>query len=295
MQALLDQFLDYVQLERGLSANTQAAYAADLRSFLEALRGQSLRSLNNVTRDHVLNYLMAEKDRGLSTRSLARRFVTIKIFFRYLAQEGLLSVNVTEVMDSPRLWKLLPDTLSPQEVERLLKAPSLSTPLGLRDHAILETLYATGLRVSELCALTLDSIHLENGFVRCVGKGNKERIVPLGRAAAAAIRTYLEESRPLLLKDRTRRDLFVTQRGAAFSRQGLWKLIKGCARQAGLAKNVTPHTLRHSFASHLLSNGAPLRLIQEMLGHADISTTQVYTHVDSARLQSIHARYHPRA
>lgn len=295
MQVLLEQFLDYVQIERGLSENTQTAYGDDLRRFIGYLQGRSMRSLNQVERHDILDFLMAEKERGIGASSLARRFVSIKIFFRYLTDEGLLPDSVAEVMDSPRLWKLLPETLTPREVERLLAAPDPVTLLGRRDRAILETFYACGLRVSELCALDLEGLHLDEGYLRCVGKGNKERIVPLGGAAAAAIQAYLQEVRPELAAADGPRALFLTRRGKAFSRKGLWKLIKVHAHRAGITRNVTPHTLRHSFASHLLSNGAPLRMIQEMLGHADIATTQIYTHVDAARLQSVHARYHPRA
>ena len=231
----------------------------------------------------------------MSTRSISRRLVSIKVFFRYLQQEGLLDNNVTDAMDSPRLWKVLPEVLTPREVDRLLGAPDTDTPLGLRDKAVLETFYGTGLRVSELCALTCDNLHADASYVRCMGKGSKERVVPIGKAAIEAIGRYRDEVRPSLAGAGDAAALFLTRRGGAFTRKGMWKLIKTNAHRAGIAKNVTPHTLRHSFASHLLANGAPLRVIQEMLGHADISTTQVYTHVDSNRLKSIHDRYHPRA
>lgn len=294
MQALLDQFLDYVALERGLSENTRAAYSHDLHVFLDFLQSRKVGSINAVKRRHVLDFLMAEKDRGLSTNSISRRLVAIKVFFRYLQQENLLRGNVTDTMDSPRLWKVLPGTLTYREVERLLAAPARGA-LAVRDKALIETLYATGLRVSELARLTLDDLHFDAGYVRCVGKGNKERVVPLGETARAALERYLEELRPALAGERGSRAVFLTRRGGPFSRKSIWKLIKRYARLAGITKNVMPHTLRHSFASHLLANGAPLRIIQEMLGHADITTTQVYTHVDPARLKSVHSQFHPRA
>lgn len=295
MQALLDQFLDYVVLERGLSENTQSAYVADLELFLAFLRESSVRSINSVTRDHVLSFLLQEKDRGMATRSIARRLVAIKVFFRYLAQEGLLKENITDAMDSPKLWKVLPDTLSYEEVERLLRQPDLSRPLGVRDHAILETFYGSGLRVSEICTLRIDNLRLDDGYLRCIGKGNKERVVPVSATARDSVIRYTEEVRPGHVQDELERTLFLTRRGTPFSRKGIWKLIKQHSLAAGIHKNVTPHTLRHSFATHLLSNGAPLRMIQEMLGHADIATTQVYTHVDSSRLKAVHDQFHPRA
>jgi integrase/recombinase XerD len=221
--------------------------------------------------------------------------VAIKVLFRYLQQENLLAGNVTETMDSPKLWKVLPDTLTFREVEQLLNSPDMKTPLGKRDKALLETLYGTGLRVTELATLRIDDLHFDADYIRCLGKGRKERVVPLGGQARHYLEEYLEEVRPTLTRDPDPRTVFLTIRKAPFSRQGIWCLIKKYARNAGIIKNVTPHTLRHSFASHLLSNGAPLRVIQEMLGHADISTTQIYTHVDANRLKSVHHQYHPRA
>jgi integrase/recombinase XerD len=296
MQALLDQFLDYIALERGLSGNTRSAYSADLRKFLNFLQTRAIHSINSVTRQHILEFLTEEQDRGLGTSSISRRLVSIKVFLRYLQQEGLLRANVTETMDSPKLWKVLPSVLTLKEVERLLSSPPIEKPAGLRDKAILETFYGTGLRVSELAQLTVDDIHFDAGYLRCMGKGRKERVVPLGETARGFIQRYLDEVRPTLAKQGLdARALFLTRRGRRFNRRGLWKMIKKYARLAGIPKNVKPHTLRHSFASHLLANGAPLRIIQEMLGHSDITTTQMYTHVDPARLKSVHAQYHPRA
>ncbi len=295
MQALLDQFLDYLALERGLSENTRQAYAADLTVFLAFLRKRSVNSANAVKRQDVLDFLMNQKDRGISTNSISRRLVSIKVFFRYLQQESLLRANITEAMDSPKLWKVLPSTLTYKEVERLLAAPQDKQRLGLRDRALLETLYGTGLRVSELAQLKLSDLHFDAGYLLCMGKGRKERVVPVGDTARARLRQYLDELRPRLLKGQDPGTVFLNHRGRPISRKGIWKLIKQYARTAGITKNVKPHTLRHSFASHLLANGAPLRVIQEMLGHADITTTQIYTHVDPSRLKSVHAQYHPRA
>lgn len=295
MQVLLDQFLDHLALERGLSPHTRSAYGHDLERFLLFLQRRSVSSMNALTRKQVLDYLMWEKDEGLGANSLSRRLVAIRVFLRYLQQEGLLTANVTEAMDSPKLWKILPSTLSVREVERLLEAPKLDTGLGLRDRALLETLYGTGLRVSEVAGLRLTDLHFDARYLRCLGKGNKERVVPLGGATAAFLRRYLEELRPRLLRGGDHPAVFLSNRGRPLSRKTIWRMIRRCATQAGITKRVSPHTLRHSFASHLLANDAPLRVIQEMLGHADIATTQIYTHVDSSRLRSVHQQFHPRA
>jgi integrase/recombinase XerD len=292
MQALVERFLDYVAVERGLSPNTRAAYASDLHSFTGWLAGRKISTLNAVKREHILDYLMDQKE----TTSLSRRLVAIKVFFRFLVQENLLTANVTEAMDSPRLWKILPDTLSYKEVERLLTAPQAGSKLYLRDRALLETFYASGLRVSEVAGLRVEDVHFDGGFVRCIGKGNKERVVPMGGSARSALRAYIEGLRPKLAeRDPNVTALFLTMASKAISRKMLWKMIKKNAHIAGITKRISPHTMRHSFASHLLANGAPLRVIQEMLGHADIATTQIYTHVDPARLKAIHEKFHPRA
>lgn len=295
MYPLLDQFSDYIALERGLSEHTRSAYRSDLHQFMDHLNKQKITSINDVRHSHILAFLMAERDRDLSTRTLARRLVAIKVFMRFLQQEGLLNEDAAAAMDSPRLWKRLPDTLSLEEVDRLLAAPDPKTHRGARDRAWLELLYGTGLRVSELAQLRIVDLHMPESYLRCVGKGNKERVVPYGKRAKHALDEYLNFHRDPLLKNRTCDALFVNHRGRGFSRQGLWKLIKFYARQANIKQNVTPHTLRHSFASHLLAHGAQLRVIQEMLGHADIATTQIYTHVDQTRLKSIHKQFHPRA
>jgi integrase/recombinase XerD len=295
MNALVQQFLDYLALERGLSENTRIAYQSDLVHFCGYMETRGVQSPSHVTRRHILDYLMAEKDRGLKTNSISRRLVAIKMFFGYLQREGLLDRNVSEVMESPRLWKVLPGVLSFREVERLLASPVGDDRISIRDKALLELLYASGLRVSEIAELVLEDLHFDAGYLRCRGKGSKTRIVPFGGDAESALQRYLSEARPQFLRAGGGDHVFLTYRGRAFTRKGLWKLIKQYARRAGIDRSVSPHTLRHSFASHLLANGAPLRVIQEMLGHADIATTQVYTHVDQGRLQSVHAQYHPRA
>ncbi|VGO19430.1 site-specific tyrosine recombinase XerD [Pontiella sulfatireligans] len=295
MNALLESYLDYISLERGLSINTRKAYADDIGQFLSFLNLKGVTSLSQVSRKQILDHLMTMKAKGMSTNSISRHLVSIKVFFRYLQQEGLLDKNVTDTMDSPRLWKILPDTLSEQEVNLLLKAPDMRKPLGVRDRAILEVFYASGLRVSELSGLQLPDLHIDDGYIRVIGKGRKERVIPIAQDSANILECYLEEIRPMLCNNPHLQNVFVSKRETALCRQRLWQIIKKYTQEAGIMKNVTPHTLRHSFASHLLDNGAPLRVIQEMLGHADIATTQVYTHVNPERLKSIHQQFHPRA
>ena len=295
MNALLQSFLDYISLERGLSINTRKAYADDIRQFLAYLDEKGVTSLSQVSRKQILDHLMAMKARGMSTNSISRHLVSIKVFFRYLQQEGLLDRNVTDTMDSPRLWKILPDTLSETEVDLLLSAPDMRKPLGIRDRAILELFYASGLRVSELAGLQLANLHTDDGYIRVIGKGRKERVIPVAGESIRLLNRYLEEVRPLLCENQHLQNVFVSKRETALCRQRLWQIIKKYTKDAGIMKNVTPHTLRHSFATHLLANGAPLRVIQEMLGHADIATTQIYTHVNPERLKSIHQQFHPRA
>ncbi len=300
MDPLIQQFLDYLVLEQGLSPNTCEAYKFDLKSFNGYMKRNKIGAINLLTRRDILDYLAAEKERGLNINSVARRFVTIRVFLRYLAGEELLAGNIAEFMDTPRLWKSLPGVLTGREVERLLKAPS-EDRIGVRDKALLELMYATGLRVSEVADMKISDVHLDSCYVRCTGKGSKVRVVPFGRKAGECLVRYLRDFRGNFLKTANGGGepaddgcVFLTYRGKGFSRKGIWKLIKEYARKAGIQKKISPHTLRHSFASHLLSNGAPLRVIQEMLGHADISTTQIYTHVDRSRLKKVHGQFHPR-
>ena len=295
MKTLIDQFLDYVTLEQGLSPNTREAYQRDLVRFAGFCAERGKTSPGKITRRNILDYLMSERDRGLSVNSVSRNWVAIKVFFSYLQREGLLDKNVTDAMDSPRLWRILPATLSTREVDRLLASSIGNDRRALRDRALLELMYATGMRVSEAATLTLDDLHLDSDYLRCMGKGGKVRVIPFGQTAGDRLKRYLSEARPEFVNDKTGREVFLTYRGKGFSRKGIWKLIKQQAVRAGITKPVSPHTMRHSFASHLLANGAPLRVIQEMLGHADIATTQIYTHIDQGRLRSVHAQYHPRA
>ncbi len=295
MRALLEQFLDYVSLERGLSKNTRVAYADDIGRFLDFLAKKSVNSLNDVSRKQILDHLMSEKARGLGANSLSRHLVSLKVFFRYLAQEGLLAVNVAETMDSPKVWKMLPSVLTPKEVLRLFEAPDLKKPLGIRNRAILELFYASGLRVSEMAGLQRSDLYFDEHFLRCIGKGRKERVVPVGSSAIKWVERYLKEVRPQLTPGDHEQTLFLSNRHQSMSRKTIWDMVKKCARDAGITKTVYPHSLRHSFASHLLANGAELRIIQEMLGHADIATTQIYTHVDPDRLKGVHRQFHPRA
>jgi integrase/recombinase XerD len=295
VNTFLESFLDYISLERGLSINTRKAYADDLSQFLGFLDRKGVTSLNQVSRKQILDHLMAMKAKGMSTNSISRHLVSIKVFFRYLQQEGLLDKNVTDTMDSPKLWKILPDTLSEKEVDLLLRAPDMRKPLGVRDRAILEMFYASGMRVSELANLRISDLHIDEGYIRVIGKGKKERVIPVAQDSSNILECYLEEVRPMLCENQRVQNVFVTKRETGLCRQRLWQIIKKYTKAAGIMKNVTPHTLRHSFASHLLQNGAPLRVIQEMLGHADIATTQIYTHVDPNRLKSVHQQFHPRA
>ncbi len=296
MQHLVDAFLDYVAIERGLSANTRAAYAADLSRFTQFLVDKGVASMNAATREQITEYLLAQRQRGLTARSVARHLAAVRMFCRFLYREKLVAVDVTQLVDTPKLWRRLPNTLDSDDVDRLLAAPLTRTKLGLRDKALFEMMYATGLRVSEVARLKLNDVNREAGFLRATGKGNKERIVPVGRSALDCLTRYLAESRPLLGKNATTRgEIFLSSQGKGMSRKTIWQLVKKYAHVAGITKNLTPHTLRHSFASHLLQNGGDLRVIQEMLGHADISTTQIYTHVDQGRLKDTHYRYHPRS
>lgn len=297
MEQTLEHFAGFLILEKGLSTNTVNAYRRDLMDFISYLRDNDISTFNDVRRDTILEYLGEEKDKGLETTTLARRLVSIKVLFRYLFQERLIPVDITDVMDSPKLWKLLPDFLSTGEVEALLKVyPATGKdPLTFRNRLILEVMYACGLRVSETASLTAGSINFDDEIVRVTGKGNKERIVPIGKTALRLLRRYLEEIRPQLLKNGNEKTLFLSKTGKRLDRERLWAIVKEAAQLAGIHKNIFPHTLRHSFASHLLANGADLRVIQEMLGHSDISTTQIYTHVDQRRLLQVHKQFHPRS
>jgi len=291
----IDRFLDYLVFERGLSANTREAYGNDLETLRDYLASQKITEPLQVEREHVLEFLAAEDRRGLAPASLSRRLVAIKVFFAHEVEEGRLVENPTAHLETPTLWQTLPGWLTHDEVEQLLASPAGGTREGTRDRAILELFYATGLRVSELAGLQLDQLFLDEAYVRVLGKGGKVRVVPVGSHAIEALRHYLVEGRPLFQPDIADRSVFISRIGRGLSRVGVWRIVTSHARRAGIEKHLTPHTLRHSFASHLLENGAPLRVIQEMLGHADVATTQIYTHVDQKRLLSLHRQFHPRA
>lgn len=282
-------------MERGLSANTLSAYSSDLAFFLDFLAEIGVEQADQVKRDQILDFLEQEKADGHAVSTLGRRLVSIRLFFRWLASEKLIPGDITEVMDSPRFWKLIPDFLSLSEVEALLNAFKGRSPLELRNRALLELLYASGLRVSELTDLRLDGVDFEQGVLRVLGKGQRERVVPFGKSAARSLNRYLENGRPLLEPTGRAVQLFLSKSGIALTRARVWALVKEAALRAGVSKNLYPHLLRHSFATHLLTNGADLRVIQEMLGHADIATTQIYTHTDAQRLSRTHQKFHPRA
>jgi integrase/recombinase XerD len=295
MDDLIDQFLNFLSVERGLAANTISSYRADLRKFAAYLEKTRAGGLDMVKKDDLTKYLLHLKDSGLSTNSISRNLAAIKTFWRFLVNERHVKENVAGFLESPKLWKKLPETLDVGEVDRLISAPDSRNWRGIRDKASLELLYGTGMRVSELVNLKVSNVNMDVGFIKCTGKGSKERIVPLGKSARDALKKYLDKSRTRLLKKGIQeKSLFLTRLGGSMSRQSFWKMIKSYARQVGIKKNISPHMLRHSFATHLLERGADLRIVQEMLGHADISTTQIYTHINKERLKSIHHKFHPR-
>jgi integrase/recombinase XerD len=325
MEELIEVFLNYLSVERGLSQNTIVSYREDLNIYIDFVKSRSINSLSKTTKNEITDFMFQQKDRGLSVNSVTRRLAAIRMFYRFLVRERILNNDPTSLIDSPKLWKKIPETLSLNEVEALLSAPKIKHEQGIRDKAILETLYATGMRVSEAVNLKLDNVNLEIGFLRCIGKGNKERIIPLGRKAISSLKRFLEVGRPALLnpvrnrlpeatidvvnskglglkkdgisngvKRKESEFLFLNRFGKKLSRQSLWKLIKRYAKLARINKPIRPHTLRHSFATHLLERGADLRSVQEMLGHSNISTTQIYTHINKDRLKSIHRMFHPR-
>lgn len=286
-------FLDYLAVEKGLAKNSLSAYAIDLRHFGHFLNDQGI-ELDRAERMHLVKYFQSLRAAGISARSVARALAAIRGLFRFLVSERHLKQDPTENLENPKLWSTLPKSIQPEEVEALLAAPDRSTPDGLRDAAMLELLYATGLRVSELIKVRMDELVMDAGFLRTIGKGSKERIVPFGETAKDAIVKFIERGRPDL--DRfADPHLFLSRRGRPMSRQAFWMKIVDYARKAGIRAHISPHVLRHSFATHLLENGADLRSVQMMLGHADISTTQIYTHVSRARLQKMYAEFHPRA
>ncbi len=294
MDDRIDEFLNFMAVEKGSSLNTLEAYSRDLRRFAGYLKEEKIPSPEDVFPEHLVAFLGTLKREGLSATSINRNLAAIRGLYRYLLRSGHIPENTLTKVSLAKTWMRLPDTLNLQEMEELLQKPDDTNPSGLRDKAMFELLYATGLRVSELVTLTVNAVNWQVGCLTATGKGRKERIVPIGKTAIAILRRYMEESRPLLLKEKKTDVLFVNRRGGGLTRQALWKTIRKYALLAGIQKKVHPHTFRHSFATHLLEGGADLRAVQVMLGHADISTTQVYTHVTRERLREIHRKYHPR-
>lgn len=288
-------FIDYLRVERGASPNTIASYEADLRDFLAFLEPLELRFPDEIGRDVIRGYVESLSHRGMSSSSISRHISSLRSFFRFLMAERFIDESPVDGIEPPKGWTRLPTVLSIDEVERLLSVyERAETPIQLRNRAILELLYATGLRVSELTSLRTDDISAELGYLRCRGKGDKERLVPIGAPALKAVEEYLKKGRPHLAGSRFQPWLFLNRDGDKLSRQAVWKVIKRAIKLAGIEKNVSPHTLRHSFATHMLERGADLRYLQEMLGHSNISTTQIYTHISRERLKDLHKTFHPR-
>jgi integrase/recombinase XerD len=291
----IDGFIKYLAVERGLADNTMESYYRDLQYWQKFLKSNKINNLAEIDENLIIIYLMSLKKEGKAVATISRHLASIKTFYKFLLIEQLVDVNPTAKLESPKTGTKLPQVMDVVEVERLLRQPDLTTPTGLRDKAMLELLYATGLRVSELVSLDLDQINMEAGFLRCMGKGSKERMVPIGSVAIEYLKLYLEKGRGKLVKRAGLNALFLNHLGTRLTRQGFWKILKKYVKEAGITTNVTPHTLRHSFATHLLEHGADLRAVQEMLGHADISTTQIYTHLTQSRLKEVYNETHPRA
>lgn len=290
----IDDFLAYIELEKGLSRNTAKSYENDLRQAAHCLKRLGAAGWLQVTSKHLAGWLHWLSDEGFTASSQARKLAAVRMLFRHLVKQGRREDDPAALLSGPKFRRKLPQTLNVREMDRLLAAPSGGDAYAVRDRAMLELFYSSGLRISELCGLTLQQVDLDHGFVRVFGKGSKERVVPLGEKARDAVQAYLGSARPKLVKPRTGSELFLSERGKAISRKTLWVIVKNAAKRAGLEKPVKPHALRHSFATHLLGGGADLRAIQEMLGHASIGTTQIYTAVESSRLLDQHAKHHPR-
>jgi integrase/recombinase XerD len=297
VESLIQEFIDYLGHEKGLADNTLESYSRDLKQYYGFLSGDSpaAPSLANASQSTIVAYLMYLRKQGKATATIARRLAALKAFYQFLVKENYVAQDPTDDLSSPKLERKLPKVLTVEEVERLLAQPDTSNPVGKRDKAMLELLYATGIRVSELVNLNVMDVDLREGFIRCMGKGSKERVVPMGEIAISALCSFLDNARLKVIADPKEKAVFVNHHGKRLTRQGFWKIVKKYAAQAQIRKEITPHTLRHSFATHLLENGADIRAVQEMLGHADISTTQIYTHVTKDRLKDVYAKSHPRA
>lgn len=291
---LVDQYINYLLVEKGLSNNTIESYSSDLAVYLEFLKKNRIKKIADAGTTVILKHLIALRDAGLGAKSRARHLIALRGFYKFIVQEKIIKHNPTKIIDLPKEGLKLPDVLSVEDVKLLLNTPNTKKPIGIRDAAMLELLYGTGTRVSELVNLKLQNVNMEACFVRIFGKGSKERVVPMGLYAKEKIDRYIKESRPLLLKKNVSQHLFISRLGKAMTRQSFWKLLKQYGQQTGIKKKITPHSLRHSFASHLLEGGADLRAVQVMLGHVDISTTQIYTHVARKHLVNMHKKYHPR-
>jgi len=295
-QGHLVRFLDYLQAECGLSVNTRKAYSRDLRRFLAHVAGQGLTDPGKLAASHVESFLRAARQEGLAVASVGRALAAVRTFCRYLVVEGVLKHDAASIVDTPKQWHRLPTVLDHETVLRLLRSPQdQQDTYAVRDRAILATLYATGMRAGELAGLGLHDVNFNLGVARVFGKGNKERIVPIADEVLESLREYIETTRPQLLRDPSAGGLFLSRTGRSLAREDVFRIVRKYVRRAALRGNVSPHTLRHSFATQMLSRGADLRSVQEMLGHADIATTQIYTHVDAARLKAIHKKFHPRA
>jgi integrase/recombinase XerD len=291
---LLEGFHDYLSLERGAAGNTSDAYQRDVARFATFARVKGASTPRDTTPRMLRDYVYSLKDLGLAPSSIRRNVSAVRTYYRFLLAEGHVVSDPSERLDTPKRWRTLPDVLTVQEAERLLAAPTLDEPLAFRDRALLEVAYGAGLRVSEWITLSVKDVMLEEGLIRVFGKGSKERLVPIGRTAIGAVAVYLRELRPRLERGKGQGMLFLNARGEPLTRMGAWKILRKYVEKAGITKRVTPHTLRHSFATHLLEGGADLRAVQEMLGHADIATTQIYTHVDREYLRTVHRQFHPR-
>lgn len=292
----LKAFIHFLIVEKGLAENSTKAYERDLSTYILYMKNvEAIEMFKDVKKSTILHFLHHLNDQGRASSTISRMLSSIRSFHQFLIREAIISHDASMNIETPRPNKTLPKILSITEVDALLEAPEKGTHLGIRNKAMFELLYATGVRVSELCSLKVSDVHLQMGFIRCLGKGNKERIIPLGHIASEAIQIYLQESRSVLVKKQLQENLFVNHHGRQLSRQGFWKVLKQLTKDARIEKKVSPHTLRHSFATHLLENGADLRAVQEMLGHADISTTQIYTHVTKVRMREVYSQFHPRA
>ncbi len=292
MENILKEYTNFLKIEKRYSSNTVQAYYRDISRFLLFAGEGPLETFDSTK---IRSYIMKCLEEGRNSRSTARYLSSLKSFFKFLCEENYLKDNPAEILESPKLWRKLPNIISLDEVEALLACPDPKTLFGIRDKAMLEVLYATGLRVSELISLKSSDVDLQVGFLRSMGKGSKERVVPLGAVAQSAVQDYIDIARRVLLKGNTAHELFITRRGSKMTRQGFWKILRAYALKANIRTNVSPHTLRHAFATHLLERGADLRSVQEMLGHADISTTQIYTHILQDRMRQVHDKFHPRA